>query len=31
MSLSFTFFANNSETAGRKKPKFSHKLDIHQS
>jgi len=31
MSPSFHFFANNSKAAGRRKLKFSHNVDIHQS
>jgi len=31
MSPSFHFFANNSETVGRRKLKFSHNVGIHQS
>jgi len=31
MSPNFHFFANNSKTAGYRKLKFSHNVDIHQS
>jgi len=31
MSSSFHFFANNSNTAGRRKLKFSHNVGVHQS